>query len=80
VKGKEKRGASFVSLLLAIRAGAAVPVQFAVDSELRGVIGGTIMAAAISFLVSTLVLGAAVLLVREGVPADVADEPWWAWI
>jgi hypothetical protein len=55
--------------LLAILAGAAVPVQFAVDSELRGTVGGTITAAAIPFLVGTLVLGAVVLLVREGVPA-----------
>jgi bacterial/archaeal transporter family-2 protein len=63
--------------LLAILAGAAVPVQFAVDSELRGAVEGTISAAAIPFLVGTLVLGAVVLLVREGVPAlcDVADAP-----
>jgi len=66
-------------MLLAILAGAAVPVQFAVDSELRGTVGGTITAAAISFLVGTLVLGAVVLLIREGVPAlsDVAAAPWW---
>ena len=44
-------------LLLAILAGAAVPIQFAVNSELRGAVGGTITAAAISFLVGTLVLG-----------------------
>ena len=69
-------------MLLAILAGAAVPVQFAVDSELRGTVGGTITAAAIPFLVGTLVLGAVVLLVREGVPAlcNVADAPWWAWM
>jgi bacterial/archaeal transporter family-2 protein len=32
--------------------------------------------------VGTLVLGAVVLLVREGVPAlcNVADAPWWAWM
>ncbi len=66
-------------LLFAILAGAAVPVQFAVTSELRGVVGGTITAPAISFLVGALVLGAAVLLVREGVPvlSDVAGTPWW---
>ena len=65
-------------LLFAILAGAAVPVQFAVNSELRGAVGGTITAAAISFLVGTLVLGAAVLLVRAGVPvlSDVAGAPW----
>ncbi len=69
-------------LLLAILAGAAVPIQFAVNSELRGAVGGTITAAAISFLVGTLVLGAAVLLTREGGPdlSDVAGAPWWVWL
>jgi len=69
-------------LLFAILAGAAVPVQFAVNSELRGAVGGTITAAAISFLVRTIVLGAAVLLVREGVSvlSDIAGAPWWVWV
>lgn len=69
-------------LLLAILAGDAVPIQFAVNSELRGVVGGTVTAAANSFLVGTLVLGAAVLLAREGVPAlaDTAGAPWWVWV
>ena len=64
-------------LLLAILAGDAVPIQFAVNSELRRVVGGTVTAAANSFLVGTLVLGAAVLLAREGVPAlaDTAGAP-----
>ena len=56
-------------LLLAILAGAVVPIQFAVKSELRGVMGETITTVAISFLVGTFVLGAAGLLVRKGVPA-----------
>ena len=69
-------------LLLAILVGATVPIQFAVNSELCGAVGGTITAAAISFLVGTLVLGAAGLLIREGVPAlfDVAGAPWWVWV
>ena len=56
-------------LLLAILAGTVVPIQFAVKSELRETVGRTITTAAISFLVGTFVLGAAVLLIRKGVPA-----------
>ena len=64
-------------LLLAILAGAVVPIQFAVKSELRGAVGGTITTVAISFLVGMFVLGAAGLLVRKGVPAlsDAAETP-----
>jgi uncharacterized membrane protein YdcZ (DUF606 family) len=54
-----------------------VPIQFAVKSEPRGAVGGTITTVAISFLVGTFVLGAAGLLVRKGVPAlsDAAETP-----
>ncbi len=65
-------------LLLAIMAEVVVQIQFAVKSELRGAVGGMITTAVISFLVGTFVLGAAVLLVRKGVPAlyDTAEAPW----
>jgi uncharacterized membrane protein YdcZ (DUF606 family) len=54
-----------------------VPIQFAVKSEPRGAVGGTITTVAISYLVGTFVLGAAGLLVRKGVPAlsDAAETP-----
>lgn len=70
-----------IFLLLAILAGAALPVQFAVNSELRGAVGGPVTAAAISFLVGTLALVAAVLLSRQEAPAlsGVSQAPWWAW-
>jgi uncharacterized membrane protein YdcZ (DUF606 family) len=74
---ERRRGVQALFLLLAILAGAVVPKQFAVKSELRGAVGGTITTVAISFLVGTFVLGAAGLLVREGVPAlsDAAETP-----
>jgi Putative inner membrane exporter, YdcZ len=58
-----------------------VPVQFAVNAEMRSVVGGPIVAAAISFLIGTVALIVAVLVAREGVPApaDLAGAPWWAW-
>ena len=52
-------------LLLAILVGTEVPIQFAVKGELRATVGRTITTAAISLLVGTFVLGAAVLLVRK---------------
>ncbi len=70
-----------IFLLLAILAGVALPVQFAVNSELRGAVGGPVTAAAVSFLVGTLALAAAVLLSRQEVPAlsGATQAPWWAW-
>ncbi len=70
-----------IFLLFAILAGVALPVQFAVNSELRGAVGGPVTAAAVSFLVGTLALAAAVLLSRQEVPAlsGATQAPWWAW-
>ncbi len=45
-----------VFVLLALLAGAAATVQFAVNAELRGAVGGPILAAALSFLVGTVTL------------------------
>jgi bacterial/archaeal transporter family-2 protein len=66
--------------LLAFVGGMAVPVQFAVNAELRGAVGGPVMAAAISFLVGTLALLVAVLVAGEGTPAisGLAGARWWA--
>ncbi len=46
--------AEWVLVLLAFTAGTAVPVQFAVNAEMRGAVGGPVVAAAISFVVGTL--------------------------
>jgi bacterial/archaeal transporter family-2 protein len=59
----------WILVLLAFVGGMAVPVQFAVNAELRGAVGGPVMAAAISFLVGTLALLVAVLVAGEGTPA-----------
>jgi transporter family-2 protein len=68
--------------LLAFLGGAAVAVQFAVNSELRGAVRAPLVAAAISFLVGTVVLGVLVVVSRGGLPtaAAVASAPWWAWL
>jgi transporter family-2 protein len=71
----------WIMVLLAFAAGMIVPVQFAVNAEMRGAVGGPVLAAAISFVVGTLALLVAVLVVREEVPSfsDLAGAPWWAW-
>jgi bacterial/archaeal transporter family-2 protein len=59
----------WILVLLAFAAGTAVPVQFAVNAEMRGAVGGPELAAAISFAVGTLALLVAVLVAREEVPS-----------
>jgi len=78
---EEKMRAEWILVLLAFAAGTAVPVQFAVNAAMRGVVGGPVLAAAISFVVGTLALLVAVLVAREGAPSlsDLAEAPWWAW-
>jgi hypothetical protein len=67
---EEKMRAEWILLLLASAAGTAVPVQFAVNAEMRGAVGGpVVLAAAISFVVGTLALLVAVLVAREGAPS-----------
>lgn len=66
---------------LAFVAGAAITVQFAVNAELRKAVGGPVSAGALSFLVGTIVLFAAVAALRQ-VPQSLSSlwgAPWWAW-
>jgi bacterial/archaeal transporter family-2 protein len=78
---EEKMRADSFLILLAFAAGMAVPVQFAVNAEMRGAVGGPVLAAAISFVVGTLALLVAVLVAREGASSlsNLAGAPWWAW-
>ncbi|CAN5199725.1 DMT family transporter [soil metagenome] len=71
----------WILVLVALVAGTAVPVQFAVNAQLRGAVGGPITAATISFFVGTIALLVAVLVAREGAPnlAGLSGAPWWAW-
>ena len=72
--------AEWILVLLAFAAGTAVPVLFAVNAEMRGAVGGPVLAATISFVVGTLALLVAVLAAREAAPSfsDLAGAPWWA--
>ncbi|MBA3390548.1 MAG: DMT family transporter [Actinomycetota bacterium] len=69
-------------LPMPIAAGAALTTQFAVNAQLRTVVGGPVVAAAISFFIGTLALVAAALVVGRQVPemSVVTSSPWWVWI
>jgi len=67
-----------VSLALAI--GLLVPLQAAVNNQLKATLGGsTLMAALVSFACGTATLVLAAVLFREKWPglAAVAQTPWW---
>ena len=68
-------------LLLAVLAGAMLPVQTGVNVQLRGLLGQPLAAALVSFLVGTLGLAAVVALLRVPVPVGVAwgRSAWWHW-
>ena len=71
----------FLLVPVALAAGTAVSMQFGVNSQLRGVAGGPVAAAAISFTVGTVALVALTLALNGGLPSfgDVANAPWWVW-
>ena len=70
---------SVLNFLLAILAGAALPVQTGVNSTLRGAVGHPLWATIISFSVGALTVGALLLILR--VPAPLALPPLgWKWL
>ncbi len=67
-------------LLLAILTGAILPLQAGINSQLRGVLGHPVLAAAASFLVGTIALAAYSAIARVPIPAGVFGRTyWWHW-
>ncbi len=68
-------------LPVALAAGMAAPTQFAINTQLRDVVGGPVLAAAFSFLVGTVALFATTAVLRRSVPelGPIASAPWWMW-
>lgn len=66
---------------LAFIGGMAVPTQFAVNAQLRNVVGGPVSASATSFIVGAAALSAAALLVSRTAPqlGEITTAPWWVW-
>lgn len=68
-------------LLMAFLAGMVLPVQFAVNTQLRNAIGSPFTASAISFLVGTLALSLLVILMKQPIMWKQAlSSPAWIWI
>jgi transporter family-2 protein len=69
-------------LLLAATAGAMLPFQFGVNSQLSHWVRSPIRAAFVSFLVGTIALLIVSAFVRKPLPslARLGDVPWWVWI
>jgi len=69
-------------LLLAILAGALLPVQTGINLQLRGVFGQPIVAALVSFIVGTSGLALLVTALRAPMPLGeaCARSAWWNWI
>ena len=73
---------TWLLLPMALVAGMAAPTQFAINSQLRQAVGGPVVAAAISFLVGTLILFAAVVVVSRSVPelGPIVGAPPWMYL
>ncbi len=69
------------NFLLAVWAGAMVPLQAAVNARLARAVGGPIWAASISALIVALVLAVVAATSAKSAPRldAVSTVPWWAW-
>jgi transporter family-2 protein len=68
-------------LLLAVVAGAVLPVQAGINAQLRTTLGNPLAATLVSFLVGTVALGVVALGARVPLVAagTLARAPWWHW-
>jgi transporter family-2 protein len=69
-------------LLLALAAGAALPVQAGINARLATFVGGPLRASMISFAIGTVALALLALVVTRGVvsTARAGEVPWWGWL
>jgi transporter family-2 protein len=74
-------GMKWMYILLALVAGAGMPLQAGINMRLRQSLGGSTLAALVSFAVGTLCLLAYVLATRTPMPSagSVSGVPWWGW-
>jgi len=70
-----------INIFIVLLAGAMLPLQAGVNSHLARFSGSTLWAAAISFMVGSIVLILVNLLLRTGMPnlSQLKDAPTWAW-
>lgn len=72
----------WVYLLIALIAGALMPLQAGVNAQLSRWVGSPAAAALVSFAVGALGLFAYCAVLRTQVPAwgALASSPWWVWV
>ncbi len=73
---------ALVFLLLAVGAGALVPIQAGVNASLRTALDHPLLAAITNFLVGLTLLSVFALAMRVSLPSanQIARAPWWCWI
>lgn len=67
-------------ILLALLAGAFLPLQAGINGQLKNFLGHPAQAALVSFGVGTLVLLAYLLVTRTPLPAHAGGAAWWMWV
>ena len=69
-------------LIVALCAGAMMPVQAGINAQLARWVGHPVTAALVSFTVGTVTLLAYCLVLRPSLPAwgTLAGSPWWVWV
>jgi bacterial/archaeal transporter family-2 protein len=65
---------------LAVLAGAALPVQGAINAQLRADLDATIAVGALSFVVATAGMGLLLVASRAARPRVPRAMPWWGWL
>lgn len=67
--------------LVAVAAGALLPIQASINGRLRPFVGGAIPATLVSVAVSTTTMVVLVLATRTPVPtgSKLTGSPWWVW-
>ncbi len=73
---------AFAFVLLALAAGAALPVQAGINAKLATFVGGPLRASMISFAVGTVALAIVALVATRGLVSTArgGDIPWWGWL
>jgi bacterial/archaeal transporter family-2 protein len=69
-------------LVLALVAGAALPVQAGINARLATYVGGPLRASMISFAIGTVALALLALIATRGLvsTARASEVPWWGWL
>jgi bacterial/archaeal transporter family-2 protein len=70
---------ALIPMLLALAAGAVLPLQAGLNGQLRSHLGSPFVAALVSFSAGTLLLLAVVIALRTPWPTNASAVPWWLW-